>query len=98
MADPTCKTCQFFSIHNSDPTLEPIGDCRRNSPVVGDAPATFPTTYDDEWCGEHKPSVSVTVDLDAKGIVAKIHENMEHAIESLKQSILKDYEKPDKET
>lgn len=42
---PTCKTCLF----------RPNKTCRRYPPgaAVG-APAIWPVTQDEDWCGEHK--------------------------------------------
>jgi hypothetical protein len=51
-----CADCRFW--HRLG---EENGECRRYPPAIGDKTgsrnAAWPTTFDDDWCGEWKPDV-----------------------------------------
>ena len=57
----TCKTCLYWDLGYS---FGDRGVCRRLSPrAVGDGGvATWPLTYESDWCGEYSPSDAVDPD------------------------------------
>lgn len=50
-----CENCMYWLEKEpkkpSSKTYTIIGRCRRNAPIVQTG---YPTTYPDDWCGEHK--------------------------------------------
>ena len=55
MDRPTCETCDYFDLYNTN------GVCRRNPPQIlltadsdSDVSMAWPVVDKDDWCGEHQ--------------------------------------------
>lgn len=50
-----CRNCKYW---NNRFAIDNTGKCRRYPPFVLDTSGhnTFPSTFEDEWCGEFEPN------------------------------------------
>jgi hypothetical protein len=49
-----CNNCTFWARRfDRGPENTVVGECRKNTPVVGEKMRVFPVTYDDDFCGNH---------------------------------------------
>ena len=59
--DASCDTCPFWKPWNRQRYKAEVGSCRRNPPVgryeeqivTTSFRGHWPTTHDEDWCGEH---------------------------------------------
>ena len=52
MNNPKCKDCRYWKYRFSNSIQVKIGECRRRAPVYNTEDSGWPTTCEDEVCGE----------------------------------------------
>ncbi len=54
--DHTCSNCRFWEIGTRSEPEGPMGGlCRKYAPRDCEM-FTWPSTYENDWCGEHQPA------------------------------------------
>lgn len=72
MTRPTCKTCRYWqevdpACHLKAPTLDLSSSARF---------AVWPTTLEQDWCGEHKPTAPVSKKINTNKAWFKTHDEV----------------------